>query len=128
MTVSIARFACGALALLALVFAAPERRVMAAGQFDGVYAGSTSYTSDSSPDCRWKIRTLRIRDDRFNQRIDGAPMKGSIGADGSFRATGERQGRRGRWPVTFSGTIKDGVLDGAIHWQICTSRVVLRRR
>ena len=114
-------------AVIALAVAEPASIAMAAGQFDGDYAGSMNYTSDSNPNCRWQLHTLRIKNDRF-RRIDGAPMTGTIRPDGSFNAAGQRQSRRGRWPVTFSGTIKDGVLDGAIHWQACTSRLVLRRK
>jgi len=100
--------------------------------FDGTYAGTAALFGFSAPDwqCDWTAPTITIRDGRFHQEIDGAPMTVVIAPDGSFDQYAARpvyNQTKYLTPVHLFGRIADGTMVATVQNPRCNFRLVMHR-
>lgn len=103
---------------------------MAAGRFDGLYQGPVTLAPGSSGSCLWRSPfRLRVVNDSFDQAFGYAHMRGSIGADGAFRASTMVQlQRQVPYRATLSGQASGNTITATYQSQFCTVNFSLRRQ
>jgi hypothetical protein len=118
---------------LALGLLPLANRAMAAGPFDGVYAGTQRVTkTNNSTDCL-KINQDNIKvmvmDNTIRYRWGPVPLQTTVASDGSFSVDVSGGASRGySSTVSFKGRINIGNLEADVGGNICAGHLSLRKQ
>jgi hypothetical protein len=108
-------------------------RAMAAGPYDGVYAGTQRVTkTNNSSQCsninQDNIRVM-VLDNTFRYKWGPVPMQVTVAGDGSFSLeVAGAQSRATSSSVSMKGKINIGNLEGDVGGNICAAHISLRKQ
>lgn len=108
-------------------------RAIAAGPYDGVYAGTQRATkTDNSTQCQ-KINQdsikVMVMDNTIRYRWGPVPLQATVASDGSFSVDVAGSASRGySSEVSFKGRISLGNLEADVGGNICAGHLSLRKQ
>ena len=117
---------------LVLGFTPLANNAVAAGPYDGAYAGSQRETKTNNSGACQNINRdnlrLTVTDSMIEWKWGGVPLKATIGADGSFATEAAGWASRGAsGAFSFKGRIAGGNLEADVGSVQCAAHLSMRK-